>query len=273
MKVLDTKFCKDYVTMADDGWQLGFHERNGGNFTYRLTDEEVASIQDDLTFDRPFTDIGTEVPALAGMFFMVTGSGKFFRWIKEKTAETCAVIEIDSTGTKYRVVWGFTEGGKPTSELPTHLMNHQVRMLATGGKHRIIYHCHPVNIIAMTFVLPVTDAAFTKELWESMTECPVIFPAGIGVVPWMVPGGKEIAVASAKKMETYDAVIWAHHGLFCSGDTFDNVFGLAHCIEKSAEIYMKVRAASSEKVQTITKENFIDLAKAFGFTINEDFLK
>ena len=84
MKVLDTKFCKDYVTMADDGWQLGFHERNGGNFTYRLTDEEVASIQDDLTYDRPFTDIGTEVPALAGMFFMVTGSGKFFRWIKEK---------------------------------------------------------------------------------------------------------------------------------------------------------------------------------------------
>ena len=38
MKVLDTKFCKDYVTMADDGWQLGLHERNGGNFTYRLTD-------------------------------------------------------------------------------------------------------------------------------------------------------------------------------------------------------------------------------------------
>ena len=74
-------------------------------------------------------------------------------------------------------------------------------------------------------------------------------------------------------LKKYDVTVWAHHGIFCSGENFDLTFGLAHTVEKSAEIYMKVRAASSEKVQTITKENFIDLAKAFGFTINEDFLK
>jgi rhamnulose-1-phosphate aldolase len=89
----------------------------------------------------------------------------------------------------------------------------------------------------------------------------------------MVCGGRDIAVASAEKMKTYDAVIWAHHGLFCSADTFDNVMGLTHCIEKSAEIYLKVAAVTDKKVQTITKENFLELAKAFNFTINEEFLK
>ena len=273
MKVLDSVFCNDYLTMANDSWNLGYHERNGGNFTYRIKKEEIDSVRDDLSFDGEFVEIGTEVPALAGEFFMVTGSGKFFRWIKEKPTETCAIIEIDATGSKYRVVWGFDKGGKPTSELPTHLMNHEVKMLATNGAHRIIFHCHPANLIALTFVVPATDAAVTRALWESMTECPVIFPAGVGVLPWMVCGGRDIAVASAEKMKTYDAVVWAHHGLFCSADTFDNVMGLTHCIEKSAEIYLKVAAVTDQKVQTITKENFLDLAKAFNFTINEEFLK
>ena len=69
-----------------------------------------------------------------------------------------------------------------------------------------------------------------------MTECPIIFPEGIGVVEWMVPGGREIAVATSRLMETYNAVIWAHHGMFCSGVDFDSTFGLMHTIEKSAEM-------------------------------------
>ena len=273
MSILNVKIVQDYIRMCNDGWLQGWHERNGGNFTYRMTKEEVESVRDDLSFDREWTPIGTDVPALAGEFFMVTGSGKFFRWIKEKTEDTCAIIEIDETGSLYRIVWGLVNGGKPTSELPSHLMNHEVKLHATNGAHRIIFHCHPANLIALTFVVPATDAAVTRALWESMTECPVIFPAGVGVLPWMVCGGREIAVASAEKMKKYDLVVWAHHGIFASADTFDNAIGLIHCVEKSAEIYLKIRAVTDQKVQTITRENFLDLAKAFGFTINEEFLK
>ena len=45
------------------------------------------------------------------------------------------------------------------------------------------------DTIALTLVLPLDDKVFTRELWESATECPVVFPDGVGVVPWMVPGG------------------------------------------------------------------------------------
>lgn len=54
-------------------------------------------------------------------------------------------------------------------------------------------------VIALTFVLPLDDKVFTRELWESATECPVIFPDG--VVLWMVPGGREIAVKTAELMK------------------------------------------------------------------------
>ena len=104
-----------------------------------------------------------------------------------------------------------------------------------------------------------------------MTECPVIFPDGIGVVPWMVPGGRAIAVESAKKMQSYNAVIWAMHGIFCSGATFDETFGLVHTIDKSAGILLKVLAAGGKR-QTITTQDFRDLAKDFHLTLPEKFL-
>lgn len=41
MKVLDTKFVRGFIKMAEDGFQQGWHERNGGNLSYRLKEEEV----------------------------------------------------------------------------------------------------------------------------------------------------------------------------------------------------------------------------------------
>ena len=104
------------------------------------------------------------------------------------------------------------------------------------------------------------------------TECPVVFPEGVGVIGWMVPGGREIAVATSKLMEKYNAVIWAHHGMFCSGETFDLTFGLMHTIEKSAEILIKVLSMVPQKRQTISPENFRKLEEGFHISLPERFL-
>ena len=186
--------------------------------------------------------------------------------------DSIGIIEIDKNGENYRLCWGLANGGRPTSELPSHLMNHEVKMLASGGSHRVIYHAHTPNIIALTFVLPLEDRVFTRELWEMATECPVVFPKGIGVVPWMVPGGREIAAATSELMKKYDVAIWAHHGMFCSGEDFDLTFGLMHTVEKSAEILVKTLSIRPEKLQTITPQNFRDLAGDFKVTLPEEFL-
>ena len=202
----------------------------------------------------------------------MTGSGKYFRNIIVDPEACLAIIEVDESGNNYRIRWGLAEGGKPTSELPTHLMNHEIKKKLTDGKHRVIYHAHTTNTIALTFVLPLNDEVFTRELWEMATECPVVFPEGVGVVGWMVPGGRDIAVATSKLMEKYNAVIWAHHGMFCSGEDFDLTFGLMHTIEKSAEILIKVMSMVPQKRQTIEPEDFRDLAKGFQVELSERFL-
>jgi len=272
MKFIDLEFVYGFIRMADDGWQQGWHERNGGNLSYRLKPEEVEETAAFTSENDDWKSIGASVPSLAGEYFLVTGSGKYFRNIILKPEASIGLIRIDETGTKYNIVWGLCDGGRPTSELPSHLMNHAVKKRVTNGNYRVIYHAHTTNVIALTFVLPLEDKVFTRELWEMATECPVVFPSGIGVVDWMVPGGEKIAIATSKLMEKYDAAIWAHHGLFVSGADFDMAFGLAHTIEKSAEILVKVRSMTNEKRQTITPENFRALAKDFDVVLPEEFL-
>ncbi|MCL2559936.1 MAG: rhamnulose-1-phosphate aldolase [Turicibacter sp.] len=268
MKVCETNFMQGFIRLAADGYAKNWHELNGGNLSYRMTAEEVDEVREALDFTGEWIEIGASVPKLATAFFVTTGSGKFFGNVARAPKENLAIIEIDAAGTNYRIVWGLVGGGRPTSELPSHLMNHEVKMIATNGAHRVIYHAHPANLIALTFVLPLEDAVFTREIWEVMTECPVVFPEGIGVVPWMIPGGRDIAVATSELMKTYNIAVWAHHGLFVSGEHFDRAFGLMHTVEKASEILVKVLAMGGKR-QTITRENFCDLAEAFEVTLDE----
>ena len=136
----------------------------------------------------------------------------------------------------------------------------------------MIYHCHPVGVIALTFVLPLDNKTFSRALWCTMTECPIIFPHGVAVIPWMMPGGLDIAKATSDYMKEYDVAIWAHHGIFCASTDFDNTFGLMHTVEKSAQIYLNILHTGKPILQTITDEYLRAIEKDFKITLNHDFL-
>ena len=271
MNFLDAEFVQGFIRMANDGWEQGWHERNGGNLSYRVKDEEAESVKENFK-PGEWRELVTSVHWRAGEYFLVTGSGKYFRNVIIKPEDSICMIELDDKGENYRIVWGLVNGGRPTSELPSHLMNHEVKKELTAGRYRVIYHAHPANVIALTFVLPLKDEIFTRELWEMATECPVVFPDGIGVVPWMVPGGREIAVETSKLMREYDVAIWAHHGMFAAGEDFDLTFGLLHTVEKAAEILVKMLSMRPDKLQTIQPEDFRNLARDFKVTLPEKFL-
>ena len=272
--ILETSCLTGFIRMCHDGWLQGWHERNGGNLTYRMTAEDVAACRP--FFDetpREWVKMDVRTDNLAGEYFITTGSGKFFRNVELDPAANIGIVEINEAGNGWRIVWGLENGAKPTSEFPSHFMNHSVRKAATHGANRVIYHCHATNLIALTYVLPLTDRDFSRALWQSATECPVVFPEGVGVCPWMVPGGADIAMATSEKMKTYQAAVWAQHGLFASGPDFDITFGLAHTIEKAADIYVKVLSAGQGHIrQTITDDALRAIAHDFGVTINEEFL-
>ena len=139
---------------------MGWHERNGGNLTYRMKPEEVEQCRPYFTVNRPWVNMGVQADNLKGEYFIATGSGKFFRNVILAPQDNICIVEINDAGDSYRIVWGLEKGGRPTSEFPSHFMNHSVRKAATNGANRVIYHCHATNVIALTYILPLTDRDF-----------------------------------------------------------------------------------------------------------------
>ncbi|MDR0951834.1 MAG: rhamnulose-1-phosphate aldolase [Oscillospiraceae bacterium] len=272
MDILELEFMRRFIRLCSDGWAQGWHERNGGNLSYRLKSEEAEVCKPFFDASRDWVPLNIQLNALAGEHFLVTGSGKYFRNVELCPASNIGIVEISSSGDAYRIVWGLRNGAAPTSELPTHLMSHAVRKAATEGANRVIYHAHPSAVIAMTYILPLTAGDFSRALWRSATECVMVFPRGVGVVPWMMPGGAEIAKATGELMRTYSAAVWAQHGLFCSGANFDECFGLMHTIEKAADIYLRVLSAGQPILQTVTDDKLRAIAREFGAELNEELL-
>lgn len=270
MKIVEMQCVQECTDMCRAAWNLGWHEFHAGNITYRLTQEEKKYVVGNSEKRGPWVALTTEVPMLAGDFFLSSSGGSSFRILDKAPRTYLGIIEIDERGRAYRVVWGF-ENSRPTSELPAHLMNHEIKKRVSGDLYRIIYHAHPANLIALSFVLPLEDETFTRELWEMEPECAMTFPKGIGVLPWTTPASVESALETGEKMREYDIVLWAYHGAFCAGETFETTFGLMHTVEKASEILVKVLALGGKK-HCPSVANFNALKAPFHLDLPDKFL-
>ena len=125
MRFLDAEFVQGFIRMANDGWEQGWHERNGGNLSYRVKPEEVESVKENFEA-KEWKPIGTSVPNLAGEYFLVTGSGKYFRNVIIKPEDSICMIEVDDKGENYRIVW-VPSGQVPLTLPRKSLFSHQNR--------------------------------------------------------------------------------------------------------------------------------------------------
>lgn len=263
--ICEAPFVKEMCKTASNMYRLGWDERNGGNISYLLRDEEVAEYLDTDNVIRTIPLMGVnevdfDITPLIGRCFIVTGTGKYFKNIEADPETNLGIVRIASDGKNIELLWGFKDGGRPTSEFPAHMMSHMARLKA-DPENRVIIHSHPTNTLAMNFVHELDEKKFTHTLWEMCTECIVVFPDGVGVLPWMLCGTSEIGVATAKKMEEFRLVVWAMHGIYGAGKTLDETFGLIETVEKAAQIYMLT--AHLPRVNTIKDEDMLKLLELF----------
>lgn len=255
-------FVNEMMEVTRNMWELGWDERNGGNISYLLKKDEVKEYIDIKDVKRTIP-LEFPVKELIGKYFIVTGTGKYFKNVVANPEENLGVIRITEDGNAIEVLWGYEDGSRPTSELAAHFMSH-IERLKKDPEHRVIMHAHATNVLAMTFVHDLDEKIFTKTLWQMCTECLVVFPDGIGIIPWIVPGTNEIGQITANKMKECRLVIWPQHGIFGAGSTMDETFGLIETVEKAAQIYMLINSHQGGVKQIITDKQLLDLAKVFG---------
>ena len=266
--IIKETLLQQFCGIADLMYQKGWDERNGGNISMLLRDEDLTDAAEPL--EKRDYELGYQVPELAGRCFLVTGSGKYFKNVLAAPEENLGVIRILEDGEHYRILWGLAGGAKPTSELPTHLMNHAARIKA-DPEHRIVMHCHPANLLAISFVHSLDERELTRTLWKMCAECVIVFPEGVGVLPFMLCGTREIGIATAQKIADCRLVLWPHHGIFGTGRDLDEAFGLIETAEKAAEIYMKIAPVGIR--QSISDEGLHELADAFHVQPKEGYLE
>ena len=267
--ILEAPFIKEMCETTFNMYRLGWDERNGGNISYLLDDDEVKEyIEEDKVLR--VIPLSFEVPeALKGRYLLVTGTGKYFKNIIKDPENNLGIIRLSTDKNEAELFWGYKDGGKFTSELPAHLMSHAVR-LSIDPKHKIIMHTHPTYTIVMGACVPVDDIIFTRLLWKNNTEAVVVFPEGIGVLPCMVCGTNEIGEATANKMRECRIVSWTNHGIYGAGTSFDETFGLIETVEKTATIYMK---SLGHQINEIPDEVIIGIAKLWNVKMHPGVIK
>lgn len=266
--ILTAPFVKEMCDTTANMYRLGWDERNGGNISYLLDENEVAEYLDLNNVIRTIPT-GFDAPELIGKIFIVTGTGKYFKNVEKDPENNLGIIRIAKDGTTAELLWGYSDGGRFTSELPAHLMSHRAR-LKVDPENRVVMHSHPTNTLAMNYVHELDEKKITHTLWEMCTECIVVFPDGVGVLPWMLCGTNEIGEATAEKMKEFRLVIWGMHGIYGAGKTMDETFGLIETVEKAAQIYMLT--CNMPRVNTIKDSEMQQLAEYFGVDYRKDFL-
>ena len=266
--ILTAPFVEEMRKTTSNMYRLGWDERNGGNISCMLEEQEAAEYLDLGQVIRRLP-LGFDAAPLIGKIFIVTGTGKYFKNVDADPQTNLGIVRIAEDGQTAELLWGYSDGGRFTSEFPAHLMSHIAR-LSVDPENRVVMHCHPTHTLAMNFVHELDDKKFTHTLWQMCTECIVVFPEGIGVLPWMLCGTNGIGEATAAKMKEFRVVVWGMHGLYGAGKTVDEAFGLIETVEKAAQIYMLT--AHLPRINTIRDEEMKELAEFFQVNYRKDFL-
>ena len=247
-------------------WRLGWDEKNGGNVSCLLTATEVDLLaQTSVPRAYHLAHIPSE---LVGRYVLITASGSNFRVLKDDLVRCTGVLRFTASG--YEIVWGFEDQQLPTSEIYMHVLAHGAR-LSVDPQHRVVVHNHATEISGMTFAHELDEDKLTRTLWGIITECIIVFPDGVALLPWMVPGNETIGLATAAKLQSARIVVWAHHGILATGSSFQDAFGLIETVNKAAKIYLQTY--QQRLTAGITDQGLLDLCAAFEVTPKAGILK
>lgn len=242
-------------------WEKGWAERNGGNITVNVTeyvDEQMRS----MPAISGVKQIGAVLPHLKGCWFYCKGTQKRMRDLARDPMANGSIIRILDDCASYEIV--ADNPVMPTSELPSHLSVHNY-LLAKGSPYRASLHTHPIELVAMTHSRKFMEKdVATRLLWSMIPETKAFCPRGLGMVPYLMPSGVELANATIRTIdEDYDVVMWEKHGVFAVDTDIMSAFDQVDVLNKAAQIYIASKNMGFEP-EGMTDAQMQELTDTFG---------
>lgn len=86
------KAVKELADLTHTMWQMGWDEKNGGNISYILSEDEVKEI--DIDENGRFFEMENIPKNLVDKYIVITASGSNFRLVKDNIEDTVGVIHV-----------------------------------------------------------------------------------------------------------------------------------------------------------------------------------
>lgn len=228
-------------------WENRWAERNAGNISVNVT--SLISKYDLIPLMQfPLLTLPQEYPELAEQLILTTGSGTRMRDLFRNPLDNLGFIFMNAEASGYHLICcgGEETGLKPTSELQTHLAIHRM-LLQTNASEKAILHTHVTELIALSHIDRFqSERTLNHLLWGMHPETVLFVPAGVGYVPYHMPGTEKMAQATLKALKNHQVVLWEKHGCLATGKTVLEAFDIIDILAKSAKIYFLVKHTGSE---------------------------
>ena len=92
----DSWFVQGMIKATSDAWLKGWDERNGGNVSLLLEEGEAADSVDGKVLRKIPT--GFSCTALEGKYFLVTGTGKYFKNVQVAPEVNLGLVRLTNGG-------------------------------------------------------------------------------------------------------------------------------------------------------------------------------
>ena len=242
-------------------WEKGWAERNGGNIVVNVT-EYVDDRMRALPAIAPEVPMVQKLPNLRGCWFFCKGTNRRMRDLARFPMENGSIIRICDDCESYEIV--ADNPVKPTSELASHLAMHSL-MIERGNGYKASLHTHPIELVAMTHNKKFLEKdVATRLLWSMIPETKAFCPRGLGMVPYLMPSGVELAEATIKAIDDdYDVVMWEKHGVFAVDTDIMSAFDQVDVLNKAALIYIASKNMGFEP-DGMTDAQMKELTDTFG---------
>jgi rhamnulose-1-phosphate aldolase len=237
-KVLD-----DIGTLAMTMDQKGWAEGNAGNISVNVTGSPGVDPDGSGTSISKYPLPGT-YPALAGQYMLISGAGTRMRNLAKQPLLNLLLLRISDDGSSFVHLPIRQEIDillRPSSEFMTHLAIHEY-LLTQGRTEKAVVHAHVNELIALTLDPKVTDESILNQVLGSiLSEMSMMIPKGLGLIPFLEPGSRDVARATAESLQKHDMILWARHGVITVGTDLYDCLDKIEIVTKAAKIYFLVR--------------------------------
>lgn len=201
-------------------------------------------------------------PPLAGGWVVITGSGRRLRDVISDPHASLCLLQILPGGTQACLY----QAGmvKPTSELDSHLAVLADQAAVSNGVTHAVMHAQPPALTYLSHLDRYADSAYlSSRLVRWQPETILVFPTGIGTVPFHPPGTAEQAGATRPLMAHCRVAVWQKHGILARAESAVKAADLVEYAETAAS-YELENLRLGEPASGLTDEELLQICAAYG---------